>query len=196
MNEIVFASHNQNKIEEIRAILGPDFFVKGLTDINCTEEIPEPFATLEENALAKARYVEIHFGFDCFADDTGLEVDALGGLPGVYSARYAGSGKKSLDNIAKLLNELKHHTNRNARFRTVIALAMQRKHYFFEGVVNGIIAESPRGVEGFGYDPVFIPEGYSKSFAEMPASEKNKISHRKIAIDKLAGFLKQQSLPR
>ncbi len=196
MNEIVFASHNQNKIDEIRAILGPDFSLRGLNDIHCTEEIPEPFETLEENALAKASHVAKYYGLDCFADDTGLEVDALGGMPGVYSARFAGPEKSSRDNMNKLLKELRHHQNRKARFRTVVALVMQGNHYFFEGIVNGEIATSPRGSEGFGYDPVFIPRGYVHTFAEMSADEKNSISHRKMAIEKLTGFLKEQSLSR
>lgn len=192
MNEIVFASHNQHKIEEIRAILGPDFVLKGLSDIGCYEVIPEPYDTLEENALAKARHVTDHHNMDCFADDTGLEVEALHGMPGVYSARYAGPEKDSIKNMQKLLKELQGSQNRRARFRTVIALVLQGSSYFFEGIVEGRIDHEAKGKQGFGYDPVFIPDGYTMSFAEMPAKEKNRISHRKRAMDKLINFLKGQ----
>ncbi len=194
MREIVFASHNLHKIEEIRAIIGPDFVLKGLVDLDCHEDIPEPYETLEANALAKAGYVAEHYNVDCFADDTGLEVDALNGLPGVHSARYAGLEKDSGKNMQKLLDELRDTGDRKARFRTVIALVMGGIHYFFEGVAKGKITCKPSGRQGFGYDPVFMPEGYSKTFADMPAEEKNKISHRKRAIAKLAAFL-QQHLP-
>ncbi len=196
MHEIVFASNNQHKIKEIRAILGPDFLLKGLSAIGCTHDIPEPFETLEENALAKARYVADNYGFDCFADDTGLEVACLGGMPGVYSARYAGPEKESKKNVRKLLAELQNKPCRQARFRTVIALIWQGDHYFFEGVVTGEITTRLRGNEGFGYDPVFVPEGHDQTFAEMAADEKNTISHRKRAVEKLTGFLKKQLTPR
>jgi len=193
MTHLLFASHNKHKVEEIRAILGPDFSVSGLHDLGYDMEIPEPHQTLQENALAKARFVAKNHKMDCFADDTGLEVEALDGLPGVLSARYAGPAKDNRANIKKLLGELSGTYNRKARFRTVIALIKEGKEYFFEGVVNGIIAREPRGDQGFGYDPVFIPDGYDKTFAEMDAAEKNRISHRWMAIDRLAGFLKQSS---
>jgi len=196
MTHLLFASHNKHKVEEIRAILGPDFSVSGLSDLGLVHEIPEPHHSLEENALAKVRFVARNHNLDCFADDTGLETEALNGLPGVLSARYAGPAKNSRANIDKLLKELSGKNNRKARFRTVIALVMDGKEHLFEGVVNGIIAREPRGEHGFGYDPVFIPDGYNKTFAEMDAEEKNRISHRWMAIDRLAGFLKQSSAPR
>ncbi len=185
----VFASHNRHKIQEVTDILGPDFQLSGLSDIGCYEEIPEPYDTLEENAMAKARHVFTHYGKNCFADDTGLEVDALNGLPGVLSARYAGPGKNNRANVAKLLRELEGETNRKARFRTVVALILDGCEHLFEGIVNGRIIHEPRGDQGFGYDPVFIPDGYTVTFAEMDAAEKNRISHRYTAIAKLAVFL-------
>lgn len=193
MKEILFASNNQHKVEEIRAILGPDFSLKGLNDIGFRGDIPEPHDTLEDNALAKAVFVASHYGADCFADDTGLEVEALGGLPGVHSARYAGPEKDSVRNMNKLLEEMRGMTNRRARFRTVIALVIEGEHHLFEGIVNGEITTKPRGNYGFGYDPVFVPQGYTQTFAEMPAGEKNTISHRKRAISKLTRFLKERS---
>ncbi len=196
MSRLVFASHNQHKIDEIRAILGPRFSIIGLKDLGCDRDIPEPHLTLEENALAKARFVVQHYGLDSFADDTGLEVEALNGLPGVLSARYAGHAKDSRANVKKLLDDLSEQKNRKARFRTVIALIMNGKDYLFEGTVCGEITDKPRGGLGFGYDPVFIPGGHTRTFAEMPPSEKNRISHRKIAISKLAGFLVQASTTR
>lgn len=187
---LVFASHNLNKIQEVNDILGPGFRLSGLDDIGCFEEIPEPYDTLEENAMAKARHVFSHYGKNCFADDTGLEVDALNGQPGVVSARYAGPEKDSRANMDKLLHELSGETNRKARFRTVIALIMDGSEYFFEGIVNGMITLEARGSGGFGYDPVFIPDGYDQTFGELDAAIKNRISHRYAAIAKLAGFLK------
>lgn len=187
---LVFASHNPHKIQEISDILGPQLAVTGLTELGCFEEIPEPYDTLEENAMAKARYIYDTYQVDCFADDTGLEVDALGGQPGVRSARYAGAEKNSQANVSKLLTELSGISNRRARFRTVIALVMQGRVYLFEGIVEGAISHVPTGEKGFGYDPVFIPDGYDKSFAEMDDELKNKISHRKMAISKLVDFLK------
>ena len=189
MQPIVFASNNPNKLKEIKAILGPEFSVSGLQDIGCNEDIPEPYDTLEENALAKARHVYNQFGYDCFADDTGLEVEALGGQPGVQSARYAGEQKSSSDNISKLLKMLQGVENRKAQFRTVMALIIHGKEYLFEGTVTGRIAHEPSGRGGFGYDPVFIPEGYSQNFAEMPEEEKNRLSHRFAALQKMTGFL-------
>ncbi|MBW6499652.1 MAG: non-canonical purine NTP diphosphatase [Bacteroidales bacterium] len=190
--EIVFASNNTHKLHEIAAILGPAFKLKSLTDIGCHEDIPEPWPSLEENALAKARFVYERFGFNCFADDTGLEVEALDGKPGVLSARYAGPGKDSRDNMLKLLDELKGTDNRRARFRTVIALIMDGKEHLFEGIVEGHIIYAPQGTGGFGYDPVFVPVGYDQTFGELPADLKNTISHRYRAIDKLVRFLKEK----
>ena len=188
--QLVFASHNSNKTKEIREILGSGFVLLDLHDLGFSEDIPEPFDTLEDNALAKARYVYNEYGKDCFADDTGLEVEALNGRPGVQSARYAGPGKDSAANMAKLLDELSEEKSRKARFRTVIALIIEGKEHIFEGIVNGTIADKPMGKEGFGYDPVFIPEGYDQTFGVLDANIKNRISHRFAAIKKLAGFLK------
>ncbi len=186
---LVFASHNSNKAAEIRAILGSDFVLDDLNNIGCHEEIPEPYETLEENAMAKARHVFIHYEKNCFADDTGLEVEALNGRPGVQSARYAGPGKDSAANMQKLLEALSGKTNRKARFRTVIALILDGREHLFEGIVNGTITDNPMGKKGFGYDPIFIPEGYNKTFGELDAVIKNRISHRFAAIKKLADFL-------
>lgn len=191
--KLVFASSNPHKLREISDILGPAFTLLSLKDIGCNEEIPEPWPTLEENALAKARHVRNHYGLDCFADDTGLEVDALGGLPGVQSARYAGPAKDSRDNVMKLLQEMQGENNRKARFRAIIALVMDGSEYLFEGIVNGHIINEPRGEGGFGYDPVFVPEGYDQTFAELSADIKNGISHRYRAIKKLVDFLKSQT---
>ena len=187
---LVFASHNSNKTEEIRKILGSGFVLLDLHDLGFSEDIPEPFDTLEDNALAKARYVYNKYGEDCFADDTGLEVEALNGRPGVQSARYAGPEKDSTANMAKLLDKLSGEKNRKARFRTVIALIIEGEEHLFEGIVNGTIADKPIGDGGFGYDPIFIPEGYSHTFGVLDANIKNRISHRFAAIKKLAGFLK------
>ncbi len=169
--------------------MGPGVRLSGLDDIGCHKEIAEPYDTLEENAMAKARYVYSHYGKNCFADDTGLEVEALSGQPGVISARYAGPGKDSRANMNKLLRELSGVTNRKARFRTVIALIIDGREYLFEGIVNGAITREARGSKGFGYDPVFIPYGYDQTFGELDAATKNRISHRYAAIAKLADFL-------
>jgi XTP/dITP diphosphohydrolase len=188
--ELVFASSNLNKVKEINAILDPiGIIVKSLADIGCTEEIQETGKTFRENALLKARFVYENYKKNCFADDSGLEVEALGGAPGVYSARYAGEPKNDANNMKKLLNELEGQRNRNACFRTVIALIIDEKVSFFEGIINGQITQQPIGKEGFGYDPVFMPEGYSKTFAQMDLEEKNRISHRAIATKKLIDFL-------
>ena len=186
MKTIVFATNNAHKLEEVRAIISGKIRIVSLSDIGCTEELPETSDTLEGNALQKASYVKEHFGYDCFADDTGLEVEALNGEPGVRSARYAGDEHDSNANIEKLLSKLAGQPNRKARFRTVIALIMNGKTEFFEGRINGQIIDGRRGNTGFGYDPVFIPDGYSQTFAELGADEKNKISHRAIAARKLA----------
>lgn len=200
--KIVFATNNQHKLDEIKNILGDGFEVVSLKEIGCSEDIPETGKTLEENALQKAQYVYDHYHVSCFADDTGLEVDALGGAPGVYSARYAGGeGHDSEANMAKLLHELKNYSNRKARFRTVIALIMKKdicpcgctsikEIHQFEGIVNGEIIHEKRGGEGFGYDPIFQPEGYDKTFAELGTNIKNTISHRARATQKLAEYLK------
>jgi XTP/dITP diphosphohydrolase len=189
-SELIFASGNENKVAEVEYKLGGVVKLKSLHAIGCNEEIPETGNTLEENARIKARYVWETYRVDCFADDTGLEVEALGGAPGVYSARYAGPQKNPADNMALLLSELVDKTNRRARFRTVICLIRDGKESLFEGIVNGEIIEQARGAEGFGYDPIFVPEGFSKTFAEMSMDEKNTISHRGRAIASLAAFLK------
>ncbi len=185
---LVFATHNENKLKEIQALMPDNIQLKSLTQIGCNEEIIENADTIEGNALIKARYVKEKYGFDCFADDTGLEVEVLNGEPGVYSARYAGETKSASANTEKLLNKLKSHKNRSAQFKTVIALCTSNDEHLFEGICKGIIIEEPRGDGGFGYDPVFIPEGYDRTFAEMELSEKNKIGHRGRAIQKLLKF--------
>ena len=187
--KIVFATNNQHKLSEIRQILGGRVEVLSLNDIGCNVDIPETGSTLEENALQKAQYVYDHYHIDCFADDTGLEVDALNGAPGVYSARYAGDGHDSEANMTKLLNELGENNNRSARFRTVIALIQQGEVHEFEGIVNGQIIRERRGGEGFGYDPIFQPDGYDQTFAELGLDIKNQISHRARATRKFAKYL-------
>ena len=187
---IVFASNNQHKLEEIRAILGDKFEIRSLEDIGCNSDIPETSGTLEGNALQKAEFVKNFYGYDCFADDTGLECDALGGEPGVLSARYAGGdGHDSEANMQKLLGNLKGKDNRSAQFRTVIALIYNDKTYYFDGTVRGRITDEKKGNGGFGYDPIFVPDGYDKTFAELGSDVKNTISHRALAVDKLAKFL-------
>lgn len=187
--QIVFATNNPHKLEEARAILKGCVNVLSLADINCHDDIPETAETLEGNALIKARWVREKYGYDCFADDTGLMVEALDGAPGVYSARFAGEHCSPADNIALLLEKLDGIENRKAKFSTVVALILKDKEYIFKGSVEGLISENLSGSEGFGYDPVFIPENYSHSFAEMSQEEKNKISHRGRAMKKLAEFL-------
>jgi len=188
--KIVFATNNEHKLSEIRAILGPQFEVVSLADIGCHEDIPETGTTLEDNALMKAEYIHDHYHIDCFADDTGLEVEALDGAPGVYSARYAGgAGHDSQANMNKLLAELGNNNNRKARFRTVIALILHGETTLFEGICNGDIIREKRGGEGFGYDPIFQPTGYEQTFAELGSDVKNHISHRARAVAKLAEFL-------
>jgi XTP/dITP diphosphohydrolase len=187
--KIIFASNNINKIREINNVLGTSFTLLSLKDINMNEDIPENEPTLEGNALHKARHIFNATGMNVFADDTGLEVEALNGRPGVHSARFAGENKDSDANVEKLLSLLKHETNRIARFRTVIALIFEGKEYLFEGTVSGTIITEKRGSEGFGYDPVFIPEEKTLTFAEMDLDEKNKISHRARAFEKLKLFL-------
>ena len=199
--KIVFATNNQHKLSEIRQILGSSIEVLSLSDIGCNVDIPETGTTLEENALQKAQYVYDHYHIDCFADDTGLEVEALDGAPGVYSARYAAVGcaatssqpkdHDSEANMTRLLNELGENNNRRARFRTVIALIQQGAVHEFEGIVTGEIIRERRGGEGFGYDPIFQPDGYDQTFAELGVEVKNQISHRARATMKLCEFLKR-----
>jgi len=187
----VFVTNNPHKVEEVRAILSPSIKIVSLSDLGFFEEIPETADTLEGNALLKAKYIYEKYGLNCFADDTGLEIEALGGEPGVFSARYAGEGHNSYENRKKVLNLMTHQTNRAACFRTVIVLILEGKKYFFEGKVKGIISEEPRGNGGFGYDPIFIPEGFNKTFAELTAEEKNQISHRALALKRLSDFLEK-----
>ncbi len=189
MKKIVFATNNKHKLDEIRKISEEKLEILSLNDINCRTDIPETGTTLEENALIKARFVKDNFGYDCFADDTGLEVKALDGAPGVYSARYAGEDCRAEDNIRKLLTNLEGISDRRAAFRTVIALLIGDEQYFFEGAIHGKIIDEKRGESGFGYDPVFVPDGYEQTFAELGEDIKNKISHRAIATNKLIRFL-------
>ena len=188
--ELIFATHNQNKVEEITAILPPVIEIKSLRDINFKNEISETSETLQGNALIKARTIFNQFKRNCFADDTGLEVEVLNGNPGVLSARYAGNQNIAIDNIKKLLRKLKNHDNRKAQFRTVIALIYDRNEYFFEGIIKGKIIREAKGNNGFGYDPIFQPENYFLSFAQLDKEEKNKISHRAKAFRKLINFLR------
>jgi len=187
--KLVFATNNQHKLREISQIVGNDFKILSLSDINCFDDIPEEQDTIEGNASQKSFYVFEKFGVDCFADDTGLEVEALNGAPGVYSARYAGKECIAENNIEKLLHNLENQSNRKARFKTVISLIINKKEYLFEGLVNGIILTQKRGNGGFGYDPVFVPDGHTQTFAEMSAETKNNISHRALAVNKLGDFL-------
>lgn len=188
--ELIFATNNAHKLEEVQAIVGDRLIIKSLTDIGCTDDIPETGVTFEENAQQKTDYLVNKYGLDCFGDDSGLEVDALNKEPGVYSARYSGS-RDMEKNIDLVLLKLDNDRRRTARFRTVISLFLNNQQYFFEGTIEGRIVHERRGEGGFGYDPIFIPEGYDKTFAEMTAAEKNKISHRAIAVEKLAVFLKK-----
>jgi XTP/dITP diphosphohydrolase len=177
---------------EVKSLIPSSINLLSLSDINCEEDIPETGSTIPENASIKARYIYQNYNMNCFADDSGLEVNALNGAPGVYSARYAGDQRSTSDNNNKLLNDLKNATDRGARFITVIALLLEGKEYLFEGEIKGTIAVEPRGANGFGYDPLFIPEGYDITFAEMDPEKKNAISHRGIAVRKLVDFLKDQ----
>lgn len=188
--ELVFATHNPNKVREIQQVLPSHIGIRTLDEIGCFDEIPETADTLEGNAVLKASHVLKNYGYPCFADDTGLEVTSLGGAPGVFSARYAGIPKDDRANLAKLLKEMQGMTDRRAQFSTVIALCLNGETHIFTGEVKGIITKAPRGSMGFGYDPVFQPEGYDKTFAELPLEEKNRISHRARAMDKLLIYLK------
>lgn len=189
MKKFVFATNNEHKLEEVKALLGDKIELLSLKDINCSDEIPETEQTLEGNALLKARYIYERYHINCFADDTGLEVDALNGAPGVYSARYAGEEHNSEANMKKLLHELEGVENRQAQFRTIFALIIEGKEHLFEGIVKGEIIRQRRGNAGFGYDPIFVPEGCTQTFAEMGSEQKNKISHRAKAVGKLCKFL-------
>ncbi|MDC6352331.1 non-canonical purine NTP diphosphatase [Zeaxanthinibacter sp. PT1] len=188
--KLVFATHNLKKLEEIQRMVPDGIQLQSLNDIGCIEEIPETAETLEGNAILKADHVSRHYGLPCFADDTGLLVNALHGAPGVYSARYAGPKKNSSDNIARLLKELREKEDRTAFFRTVIALNLDGQQHLFTGEVHGVITKTPSGEGGFGYDPVFRPEGYQETFAQLAAEVKNNISHRGKAFRKLIDFLK------
>jgi len=187
--KLVFATNNPNKLSEIRSLIPEGIEILSLKDINCNEELPETNPTLQENALQKAKYVFDNYGFNCFADDTGLEIDSLGGEPGVYSARYAGEDCSAEDNMKKVLDKLEGEKERSAKFRTVIALIIDGEETLFEGECNGNMTKTKSGVEGFGYDPIFRPEGYELTFAEMNKDEKGKISHRGKAVRELVGFL-------
>lgn len=191
MSSYCIASNNKHKIEEMSAIMGSSFSFLSLGDIGCSEELPETQNTLEGNALQKARFVFDRYKIPCFADDTGLEVEVLNGEPGVYSARYAGPAREAEANMNLLLNKLEGKSNRHARFRTVIALIDNQGEHLFEGIVEGTIINEKRGSGGFGYDPIFQPKGYTQTFGEMPLSEKNQISHRAKAVEKLCAYLLQ-----
>ncbi len=194
MKKLVFATNNAHKLSEVKAILEPEFQIISLTDLNCNDDIPETATTLEGNALIKAKYISDKFGLDCFADDTGLEVEELNGEPGVYSARYAGENHDANKNMIKVLDLLGNTENRKACFRTVITLIQNGETTSFEGKIDGTISLKPSGNSGFGYDPIFVPEGYNLSFAELSSEEKNLISHRALAVKKLTEHLKQQNL--
>lgn len=189
MKQIVFATNNKHKLEEIRNILDNALNILSLDDINCHEDIPETGSTIEENALIKARYIKEKYGYDCFADDTGLEIKSLNNEPGVYSARYAGNDHNSEKNMQKVLENLKGKNDRSACFRTCIALITGNNEYLFEGKIEGEIITEKKGESGFGYDPIFVPDGYTQTFAELGNDIKNKISHRALAVKKLINFL-------
>ncbi len=189
MIELVFATNNENKIKEINALLTNSIKLLSLKDIGCYEDIPETADTIEGNAILKAKYVYEKYGYNCFADDTGLEIKSLNGEPGVYSARYAGEEKNADKNMDKVLQKLTHYSDRTAHFKTVVALVINSKITTFEGIIEGKITKEKHGKDGFGYDPIFKPNGYKITFAEMPLSEKNNISHRGRAVKKLIHFL-------
>lgn len=185
--KIVFATNNTHKLEEVASILGESYEVMSLREIGCHDDIPETADTFAGNAIQKARYIKEHYGYDCFADDSGLEVDALGGAPGVFSARYSGGDSEA--NMEKLLHNLTEKNERGAQFRTVIALLVGEETHLFEGIVRGTIIHERRGEGGFGYDPIFVPEGYDLTFAQLGSEVKNRISHRAKAVEKLAEYL-------
>lgn len=190
--QLCFATNNAHKLEEIKALLGDSFTLKTLKEIGCEEELPETNDTIEGNSRQKAEYVWEHFGIDCFADDSGLEITALNGAPGVHSAYYSGS-RDFQQNIARVLTELNSHADRSARFKTVITLVLNGEVHQFEGIAKGHLLEDQRGVQGFGYDPIFVPEGHERTFAEMSIDEKGKLSHRARAFAKLVDFLQNYS---
>lgn len=187
--KLLFATQNPNKLKEVKAILGNHVELISLADLHFKDELPETHDTLEENAQEKSRFIFDHFKMNCFSEDTGLEIKALLGAPGVYSARYAGEGKNADDNIDLVLHQLNKEKNRRARFRTVISLILEGRNHFFEGITEGTIFTERRGASGFGYDPIFVPEGYNLTYAEMTTELKNKISHRKRAFEKMKEFL-------
>lgn len=189
MEKLVFATNNLHKLQEANNILKNNVCILSLKDIKSESNIPEDYQTLEENASQKSWFIYNKTSYNCFSDDTGLEVDALDGKPGVYSARYAGENASYSDNVNKLLQEMKAKDNRKARFRTVISLIINGKEYFFEGIINGIITKKIKGNNGFGYDPIFIPEGYNETFAELTSEIKNSLSHRALALKKMHNFL-------
>lgn len=189
LTKLIFATNNLNKLDEVQKMLSEHYLVLGLAGIGCNEDIPETADTLEGNAYIKSSYVNQHYQVNCFADDTGLEIEALNGEPGVISARYAGIDKDAEGNMKKVLEKLSDKTNRKARFRTVISLILDGQEYQFEGIVNGTILTEKQGEKGFGYDPIFKPDGYHNSFAELDMAVKNKISHRGLAVNKLIDFL-------
>lgn len=191
METLVFATNNPNKIREVQELLGDRYNFLSLKDVGCHEELPETSPTIEGNALQKARYLHQHYGHDCFSEDTGLEVVALKGAPGVITAHYAGPERDAHQNMSKVLHEMAQQDHREARFRTVIALIMDGKEHLFEGIVAGEISTQPQGTDGFGYDPIFLPEGSNRTFAQMSKEEKNAISHRGRAIAKLHAFLEK-----
>ena len=193
--KIVFATNNPNKLKEIQALIPNGIEIVSLKEIGCTEDIPETGDTLEANAFQKAHYIKEHYGYDCFADDTGLEVEALNGAPGVYSARYAGAERSAEANMDKILNELQGKENRTALFRTAIALILKGEEHLFEGKVEGYISKDKQGDEGFGYDPIFLPENEKRSFAQMSMKQKGTLSHRGRAVNKLVAYLKNSSTP-
>ena len=192
--ELIIASQNQNKLVEFKKILGDKINLFSLSDIGLNQEIPENEKTIKKNAMFKAKFVNIQTGKNVFADDTGLEIDSLNGEPGVYSARYSGVERNPDKNIELVLNKLKNKSNRNSRFKTIISLILDGTSVYFEGVVEGKITEEKRGSNGFGYDPIFQPNGYASTFGEMSLNEKNKISHRSIAINKMVQYLKENNL--
>ena len=193
--KIVFATNNPNKLKEIQSLIPKEIEIISLKEIGCTEDIPETGDSLEANAFQKAHYIKENYNYDCFADDTGLEIDELNGAPGVYSARYAGPEKNADANMTKILNELKGKKNRKAKFRTAIALTLNNEEHLFEGEINGHISDVKQGNEGFGYDPIFIPENNIRSFAQMSMQEKGAISHRGRAVKKLVAYLNNLSKP-
>jgi len=190
--KIVFATNNQNKVNEVQSLLPKNISILSLKDIGCTEDIPETQPTIEGNAIQKAQYVKEHYGYDCFADDTGLEVHALNGEPGVFSARYAGPQRNAEDNMNKLLQNLEAKEDRSAQFKTVVALILDGKQHTFTGICEGTIINEKRGDKGFGYDPIFMADGFTETFAQISLEEKNRVGHRGKAVQKLIDFLQQQ----